>query len=712
MICACGVDFEPRNKNQKKCKKDCGRKSSSVNKARSSRRLNNELQFIAVDGEGVTREDGTHDYVLIGCGEDYYHNEDGSHLRWNKVFSFLWECFEKNPDAVYVGYFLGYDFTQWMRTLPYSRAKQLLTKEGIAKRQSTIINNPTPWPVRLGEWEFDIHAGKRFKLRKRGEEHWMYINDVGSYFQCSFLATIDPSQWEHPIVTQEEYEQIKRGKNKRDSAQLDFEMIEYMKMENRVLPRVMETLNRGLMSTEPPIKLTKMKWYGPGQAAQKWLDNIDAPRSDAVVEAVPPYALTAAQSSYYGGWFEIFAHGHIRGTSYEYDINSAYPAIIADLPCLLHGTWEHGYDDNPNVESGQLCLVHATIDGWDPNVGPVPYRDDKGHIYRPNRVSGWYWKHELEASGRADLIRSIEIDEWVRYTPCECLPPFSPIRELYLGRLRVNKNSPQGKAYKIVYNSSYGKMAQSIGNPRYANPVYASLITAGCRVKILDAIATHPHGTRDLLMVATDGVYFSTPHPNLDIDGKRLGAWEGKEKENLTLFMPGVYWDDSTRAKLRDGEDPKLRSRGVSGRDFAAKIFEIDRMFDNWFSEENGRVETYFETMEVWTPDTWPSVTIPIGFNMVTATQALARKSWPTCGMVYSNDVKDLTSWPGAKRNHTMVQKHIIHDYWVTSLYTFAEARETTPYDKSFGIELDELWADVGLTDDGPIDVSLRQMLD
>lgn len=707
----CGSEFEPKKWNQIRCVKNCGRSSADKHRTRTARRDRNVLQFIAVDGEGVTRSDGTHAYVLIGCGDKYYHNEDGSHLRWNKVFTFLWDCFLENQDAVYVGYFLGYDFTQWFRTLPLLRAKQLLTKEGIAKRQSTIVNNPTPWPVRLGEWEFDIHAGKRFKLRKRGEKRWMYINDVGSYFQCSFLATIDPSQWEHPIVSQEEYELIKEGKSRRDSAELDADMITYMMMENAVLPRVMNLLNKGLMATPKPIKLSKMKWYGPGQAAQKWLDNIEAPLSETIVDKVPAYALTAGQASYYGGWFEIFAHGHIPGTSYEYDINSAYPAIIAELPCLLHGEWTHGYDEPSALGENDIRLVHATVEGWDPRVGPVPYRDDKGHIYRPNKVSGWYWMHELEASIRADLVRSIVVDEWVNYTPCGCAPPFMPIRELYLERLRVNKNSPQGKAYKIVYNSTYGKMAQSIGNPRYANPIYASLITAGCRSKILDAISTHPNGTRDLLMVATDGVYFSTPHPNLDIDPKRLGAWEGKEKENLTLFMPGVYWDDKTRAKLRDGHDPKLKSRGVSGRDFAAKIFDIDRMFDNWFSEENGTVDVYFDTLRIWNPDTWPSVTIPVGFNMVTATQAIARNSWPTCGMVYTDDVKDLTSWPGAKRNPTMIKKHLVHDYWISSLYDFFESRETTPYDKSFGMELDELSLDVGMSDDGPIDVMLSSMV-
>src|SRR5690606_895113 len=107
----------------------------------------------------------------------------------------------------------------------------------------------------------------------------------------------------------------------------------------------------------------------------------------------------------------------------------------------------------------------------------------------------------------------------------------------------VGKNSSHGKAYKLIYNSAYGKMAQSIGNPKYSNPIYASLITTGCRTMITHAIATHPKKTKDLLMVATDGVYFRSPHPSLEIDKSRLGAWDESIKRNLTLFMPGIYWD-------------------------------------------------------------------------------------------------------------------------------------------------------------------------
>jgi hypothetical protein len=102
-------------------------------------------------------------------------------------------------------------------------------------------------------------------------------------------------------------------------------------------------------------------------------------------------------------------------------------------------------------------------------------------------------------------------------------------------------------------------MAQSVGQPKYANAVYASLITAGCRCMILDAIATHPLRT-EAVMIATDGIYFTAPHPGLPLSNQ-LGDWETKSLNNLMLFKPGTYWDDETRARARAARGETSNSR-------------------------------------------------------------------------------------------------------------------------------------------------------
>jgi hypothetical protein len=676
------------------------------------------MTFIGVDGEGVTTcvqcgtikeenpvcvcggSDWVHDYVLLTVGTyDPLHNDDGSHLHWTDVFDYLYEAYRKAPSAAYVGFFLGYDFTQWVKTLPQERAESLLTSKGIAQRaRKNSGANKRPFPVHIGDkdnpwaWEIDTLAMKRFSLRPgtghppgvvKNPNRAMVICDTGAFFQKRFIDVIQSHVG--TLITQEEFDTILEGKTRRSVARLDEDMKRYNALENDILSRVMGQLNRGF--SDVGIKLRSDQWFGPGQAAQHWLNNIGAPTSVEVYEAIPEYAAKAAQASYYGGWFEIFRHGIIPGATYEYDINSAYPYAIANLPCLLHGKWTRA---NTGKSEDTIRIMHVTVMGSNSRLGTLPHRTAKGAILRPHETKGWYWEHEIIAGIAAGIIDAVDVHEYVEYIPCECPKPFRSIAELYQERLKVGKNTPSGMAYKLVYNSSYGKMAQSVGKPKFANSVYASLITSTCRTMILEAIASHPGGTAATLMVATDGVYFSSPHPSLELDNERLGAWDESVKENMCLFMPGVYWDDKSRKALRDGNEVKVKSRGVSARDLSLCIEAIDTQFRNM--EPGG---------------TWPSIDIPINFNMTSAKLALARGKWHTAGDVTFDGVKALSSNPKSKRDPNVYRENGI---LTTRPYPIGEQLDTTPYDKTFAQTSHETdtW---GETPDGDIHTDLIGML-
>jgi hypothetical protein len=382
--------------------------------------------------------------------------------------------------------------------------------------------------------------------------------------------------------------------------------------------------------------------------------------------------LEAGRKAYYGGWFEIFNHGPVPGTSYAYDINSAYPAVIATLPCLLHGRWTRGTSRRNRLAAGNFRLVYGTFYGKDDWVGPVPFRSSDGSILRPKKAKGWYWQHEVDASKRAGFIYKQEIEEWIEYAPCECDAPMGSVRELYNGRLRAGKNTPQGKAKKLVYNSAYGKCAQSIGKPRFSNSIYASLITAGCRTQILDAIATHPTKSASLLMIATDGIVFKEPHPNLDIDQERLGAWDEETYENLSLFMPGLYWHDKAREQIREGTAPQLKSRGVSGRYLGRIIDVVDRKWSEYGPDNDP-----------------PRISLRIDWALVGAKQAIVRNAWETCGTNVWDAERWLDGKPDAKRNPGLYDHE---DCWggLRSIpYAEGENLETTYYEPRFGQEDD-----------------------
>jgi hypothetical protein len=230
----------------------------------------------------------------------------------------------------------------------------------------------------------------------------------------------------------------------------------------------------------------------------------------------------------------------------------------------------------------------------------------------------------------------------------------------------------------------------------FANPIYASLITAGCRTQILEAIASHPEGKRDVAMVATDAVYFLTPHERLPLS-KNLGEWDHKERTNLALFKPGVYWDDSARERIRKGSNVSFKARGINAADFGNQLRRIDREFSDW------------RTSEILL---FPKVEFSTSFNMVTALQAIRRGKWELAGHVSEGVIVTQDSNPEDKREGIyrdeykervifrsepyfgMVQGDSLELEWVSS----------TPYQKRFG--MDDPWSDeylqqYGISPDG-----------
>lgn len=698
------------------------------------------IEFIGIDGEGMTVED-SHKYVLFGIGEDQI--EDTSGLRWSDIFEFLYDHYKAGN--AYTGFFLGYDFTQLLKTLPKQKAWILLTKEGQALRKRytagkdapgrKAMPHVAPHPVECEGWQFDMLATKRLRIRPKlcdcelptcpckPKAPWLYACDVGGYFQSSFLTVINPKDWAEgtAVVTPEEYELIATGKGKRATAKLDDEMRMYNRLENVVLSRVMTTLDKGL--GEIGIQLPPSKWFGPGQAAQAWLSNEGVPPGEVINEIASTEMREAARMSYFGGWFELMMHGKIPGVSHEYDINSAYPSIIARLPCLLHGIYTRG-NGTPTVSDSDLCLVYANV--WSPKVdspkrqyiGSMLHRNEDGSILRPLATEGWFWWDELKAAEAAGMVKKLDnkgkqqVQRWVKYEPCDCKPPMAGIAGLYQKRLDVGKKSPLGKAAKLIYNSSYGKFAQSVGEPVFGNPIYASRITSGCRRMILEAIGSHPDGKAAVAMVATDAVYFLTPHPGLPVSEK-LGEWDYKARQNLTLFKPGVYWDDDARDAIANGENPHFKARGFVAADFLASIQRIDQEYDGW------RITPPQPLKHKLGPVShkgWPAVDFTPAFSMITALQALRRNDWSLAGKVSNGTKLIQDSNPFTKRTgfdvdtfdgRTIYRTRPHFNIW----YDVDRDNEATwiasaPYVKRFGMDdpfSDDYKEQLGITEDGLI---------
>lgn len=720
---SCGKGFYATTSTQERCKKACRRRGAPA-----------PVTFRGVDGEGSGKDPSK--YVLLGCGQEQIDNPNG--LSWKECFEFLYRAYQMHPKGTaFVGFYLGYDFTQILKSLPQERVWRLITSEGIASRRHRVPGRQ-PHPVEYDGWQFDILGNKRLKLRpkqcscmvascKCAKASWMYICDTGGFWQTSFLNVIHPGNWDQPVCSPHEYATVAAGKDNRDAAELGEAMETYNRLENELLERAMDALRDGFEAIG--VHLSPGQWFGPGQAAQEWMKT-RLPKREEWENAIPSWYIKAAQESYYGGWFEIFCHGYVERDVWEYDINSAYPATIRKLPCLLHGRYTRGTGGgHPGTD---YCLVRARATGFGVGeglyqghggggkeraqaryIGAMLHRDSEGSISRPRVTEGWYWFNELEASRKCGLVADFEVYEWVNYEACECQAPLNEMDDLYARRLAVGKDTVLGKACKLIYNSCYGKFAQSIGSPRFGNSVYASRTTSECRTQIVEAIGSHPRGLGAVAMVATDAVFFLEEHGGLDV-GTGLGQFSGVVRRGLTIFKPGVYWDEKTREAIRRGVAPKFKARGVSARDFAGELAGIDGWFRGW---KPGAEE--FE---------WPAATFRSSFSMVTALQALRRGAWHTAGVKVGHEGAD-GRWVGAElKQSSDPSSKRAGRYWDGGWGVWrSEPLEAVwddglddwdcvsyPYKKSFGFDDpfgEEAEGNMGVNDDGNVRDLVRWVL-
>lgn len=228
---------------------------------------------------------------------------------------------------------------------------------------------------------------------------------------------------------------------------------------------------------------------------------------------------------------------------------------------------------------------------------------------------------------------------------------------------------------------------------------------------ILDAIATHPAKAEAVVMIATDGIYFTSPNPVLDTQlSESLGDWSRAEKHDLTCFKPGVYWDNRSRELINMGKAPKFKARGINAQDFARSISTVDSLFDSWDSTRPGETR-------------WPTVEFSSRFSQVSCLQALQRTAGvkyegkregvyrSLAGSIRTNIRLQQDSEPQVKRNPRSVHYDAVSGLWRTEPWDHKGWPESTPYERRFGSDGEMSSWDEYSTPDGSVLMGFREAL-
>lgn len=470
--------------------------------------------FVGWDGEGITFPgDIAQSYVLFGASSSPEHRIISQSLSTVECLELLLSVEREIPDALHVGFGFGYDVNMILRDVPYDMLERLYGTGHVTWNGYRLHWLPGKW--------FNVKQGTT-TLR---------VFEAFGFFQSSFLIACEKFLGEDdPLLVT-----IREGKQRRRSFtfdELDTVIIPYWETELQLFVRLMNTLRRDLVGAG--FKLHS--WHGPGAVANTVLKSRGVREH---LQDTPELVNRAAQYAYAGGRFELFRCGHHPGKVWQYDINSAYPAAIAQLPSLADVEWE--YTETFDADTFGVWYVEhtssATPERMFNDPGPVFYRDPRGHVSFPPMVAGWYWTPE------AELISDEVRHGWVARH--EGLLPFSWVPEMYAQRAAwKHEGNSSERALKLALNSLYGKMAQRAGwKPGGKIPVWHQLewagwVTAATRRKIWDAIAENPDA---VIAAETDAVFTTEPLHGLDL-GSDLGQWSETTYDWLTYVQSGLWF--------------------------------------------------------------------------------------------------------------------------------------------------------------------------
>lgn len=570
---------------RKRIKNNAGAKARrrELDRARRTRKTSGGGRpFMGVDGEGAGTDDiGRQHYMLLRAGDRELYT--GQPLTTLECLEFLCDC-PSSKSAIMVGFSFGYDVTMILRDLPPLRRAHLLSEkdQGDGLSRYTYWSGPT---LRSDGYGIEYLKNNYFRVCrtrlvrrnvKDDDGTWrerMFpqtipgtsrtIFETFGFFQTSFLKTLK----NFDIGTVAERAEIEANKAERGTVAIDQRQRDYCALECRFLGELMEQFRE--VCLDPAVNIKPRTWNGAGKLASalhtSWKTmtaEVLAIRLHEMLHGQSAGFLDMASAAYYGGRFEVTRVGAIAGPVWEYDIHSAYPAMMGRLPCLEHGTWREcsaiglrDLDPACHLFVAPLRFDHHAAGfaqyGMRQNICGLPIRQKTGRLFWPVQGGGVYWSCEIAAAKKLGAQVGYTGPGWLYERQCDC-QPFPHLEPLYEARKALGADL-RGYPIKLAINGLYGKLAQRIGNPKFANLIWAGLITAMTRAALVDAAASDPEA---VVMFATDGLFSLRPLASVEL-GEHLGQWEDKRHARLFIVQPGIYWGAS-RPKMRGVPDSVL----------------------------------------------------------------------------------------------------------------------------------------------------------
>jgi hypothetical protein len=357
-------------------------------------------------------------------------HDDKRALTLVEILDWLTGLPEQYGPATFISYGFNYDVTMilqavvdYMPNLAYRKVYEICKKERLGSGGAIKVKGH----VFVGDYAIDWIKGKRLVVKKfrdpkdpkAGFIRRITVYDVFGFYQSSFVKVIKSLE-KLKLATREEVATIERDKARRqnfDQVPLG-EVKAYTELELRKLSLAAVKLRDGF----DYMKIRLGSWSGAGAAAAALIHarGVSDHYAGWVNKQDPSPEQLIAHAAYYGGHIELLKQGYSEAGVYVYDLKSAYPAEMQELPSMIGGRIRRwNIKDRPlgldwfKVEASSK--ISAFFIRWrlppfyaDRATGkvhgvpffPLPYRLPGGGILFCSEGSGWYMRDEAIAAKR------------------------------------------------------------------------------------------------------------------------------------------------------------------------------------------------------------------------------------------------------------------------------------------------------------------------
>lgn len=291
--------------------------------------------------------------------------------------------------------------------------------------------------------------------------------------------------------------------------------------------------------------------------------------------------LDCALQAYHAGHIETCQIGLFTNI-HNYDIKSAYPAVIANL-YETSGAYKHNREYEPD---SAYSFYLISIDYQNEYLSPMWFLKANANYHATGTFNSWVAQSELEyLIETGQDFRIIKAYHILKDSYTE-KPFYNLINDLYKARLEAkNDNNTEKReleqVYKIILNSIYGVTLNTINKKVLAdyetdlyeiregkliffetqykatnmyNPVYGCDITARTRSKIFTDFGKQ---AKEIVAINTDGVYMTKKsHVKLS---DRLGDYGYKNMQKIMFLGSGRYFLFNNNSNTVDDGESRFR---------------------------------------------------------------------------------------------------------------------------------------------------------